>query len=217
MKKILLFLSLVGIIYIPTHKTINVKANSTQLSSMVSTSSTSTSSFSTSTSFHSEQVEEETTIIDKLEKEVIEIWNTQVMPIIAGISLASIVNFIYSWVINRKNKKTTEECSKTVENITALMNKTIELSKGVANDLKDSKEIIDNLSVNFNNMVHEFMAISNKIIYETKNIRDIRPLLVAMSEIITKFALSSKEIVRNGVGEEIAELQNYVRGVIDEK
>ena len=212
MKKIILFVGLCLSCFLlaPNPRTLSVRANtiSTQSSLFESTSLTSTSSSTISTS-----VEEETSAIEKLENQITDIWNTKVMPIIAGISLTTIVNFIYSYIMNRKNKKTTDSCAKTVDNITALTNKVAEISNGVLNDLKDSKEHIVKLENEFKNTINSIAVLLNQLIMETKNIKDIRPILTAMSEILTKTALNSREIVKSGAGEEIAELQAYIKSL----
>lgn len=212
MKKIILFVGLCLSCFLlaPNPRALSVRANtiSTQSSLFESTSLASTSSSTISTS-----VEEETSAIEKLENQITDIWNTKVMPIIAGISLTTIVNFIYSYIMNRKNKKTTDSCAKTVDNITALTNKVAEISNGVLNDLKDSKEHIVKLENEFKNTINSIAVLLNQLIMETKNIKDIRPILTAMSEILTKTALNSREIVKSGAGEEIAELQAYIKSL----
>lgn len=153
----------------------------------------------------------EVTEVDGIKEQIVNIWNTQIMPLLAGLSVTTVAGFLYAFFNSRKNSKTLIKYQTMIKDVSS---KCVELS----NYITDLTELIKESNGIFQTTKLETITLGNKLmknvdtmIHDVNSLENTKQILSAMSSIITKIALTSKEVIKSGVGEDITKLDNYIK------
>lgn len=141
-----------------------------------------------------------------------------IAPLFVGVTGASIFGSILSIcvaILNRQNnKKSREEVTKSHQEIIDITTKAADVIKSVGailNTLEDQNEVTEELKQSFLNSTNSLLEKIGKLTLKTEDLMQLKQIIVTQARIQSKIALSTKDVVASGVGEEIRTLSEQIK------
>lgn len=164
--------------------------------------------------------EDDKTIGDKIKDEISNFKDTYLVPLLSGVSITSVLGAIFSLImaiLNRKNNKKSNdeiiESSKQVANVAALATKIIQVTMQIMDEIKNQNAIAENTRLEFQQsskaLFEEIATLTNK----TEELQNLKPILATLATIDSKIALCSSEVIKNGLGTDIATLAEQIKSL----
>lgn len=183
-----------------------------------------------------ETIENEVNTEEEKESITDKALNEFVYPIIASLSGLNIAQVTYSIIMFLKNKKLTknntecieklkkhndelldktceklQESQKVVDKISNYATDIIKMAQTILNSLKEQNNLTEEIRKTFIDQANKLFEKLSESIKETKSLQKLKPIMVTLASIEYKIASASKDIVASGIGEEIAQLGEYIK------
>lgn len=185
---------------------------------VTSTSETSTSEGTDTTD--TTQVEDDKTLGDKIKDEITNFKDTYLVPLLSGVSITSVLGAIFSLImaiINRKcNQKSNSELiesSKQLASVATLATQIIQVTMQIMDEIKAQNLIAENTRLEFQKSSKILFNQIASLTHKTEELQGLKPILATLATIDSKIALCSSEVVKSGLGTDIALLAEQIKSL----
>ncbi len=159
---------------------------------------------------------------EKNESGLLDNWEnwkeTYIDPLLAGVSITSIISAMLSlamaYLNHKSNKKSNAEVHQSKEDnkllisaITEFMEKMNDILAKLENENKNSQTLKDDFSITSQELLNKI----SELVEQTENLQKLKTIIVTLATIESKIAQCSKEVVQSGVGEDIAKLADQIK------
>lgn len=184
------------------------------------TITSSSSSEETTTEIGVENESEESGVkkdFTQLKETVLGAWNSYIAPLLAGVSITSVISMLVSIVFTIKNRKTNKLNSAVIasndKDIAEVFKMYLEYqatNEKVLNELKESNEISEATRKEFEEKSKALLEKTNEVIESVDNLETLKEVMKDMATILLKIAENDTNLIKLGVTEDIVKLESHI-------
>lgn len=147
-------------------------------------------------------------------------WNTYIVPLCSGLTVTTVLSFIFSAYCNFKNKKNNKESANNIQesnnNIKEIINIVLDLIKNVSGLYKECQnynKIANETRIAFETATNDLIKKIESQTSATENLMELKQILVLLAEIETKLAVNDPNAIKAGISEDIVILNEQIKNL----
>lgn len=138
-------------------------------------------------------------------------WDTYLVPILGSVSIASVLSAAISIALAIFNRKTNIKNRKEIIETTTLSATVITTATALMNEIRAGNVVMEETKIAFAKASEELLKKVAELTGKTEDLQKLKPVLAALASIQVKVAQGSKELIRNGVSEDINNLLDQIK------
>lgn len=137
--------------------------------------------------------------------------DTYLVPLLSGVSLASILSAIMSLVIAYLNRKTNNKNKISIDNLIVSVTDIISNTTSLINELNKQNLISNNIKTAFEVSTSDLLKKIELLTDKAESIEAYKDVLISLSAIITNFISNNAECVKNGVARDVNKINEQIK------
>jgi len=222
LKTTVLALACIGVCNIPAHacedKQVNISPNRLLLENEDSEVISSEIIVEEDSSSVAEEASSSPSTLVQIKNNIQEAWDTYVAPLMTGVSITAMISLIVNVILgylNHKNSKFSKEnVAKSVEEISEVYKLYMEYKSSnekIIEELKNQTTLSEETKTEFLNKSNALLNKCAEVINKTEKLESLKVVMTDLATIIAKLSLASKEMVKAGITEDVAKLEEHIK------